>query len=247
MTGSCVEVNLPYTDDISHIKPEKMCQNVGSTLNVPRRRPCPWIVLTNDSFSAWPTTARWAVEISLPPPPVITKWKCSGATAVQPHEVREAHGALKPPTLCWLSTCQASNLLQHQHQNKNSALGASRHGFHGPASPVGARCGWPCALSLFTSSGENREKEKHQLHNSTKTQRHPEHQYLHPDGITGIGRGDVVIRHWGLRVVELGEMFVLHTLTLSWPPVFDCACWFRSNIWHSGRLMDSEWLPQIMK
>lgn len=25
MTGSCVEVNLPYTEDISHIKPEKMC------------------------------------------------------------------------------------------------------------------------------------------------------------------------------------------------------------------------------
>lgn len=247
MTGSCVEVNLPYTEDISHIKPEKMCQNVGSTLNVPRRRPCPWIVLTYDSFSAWPRTARWAVEISLPPPPVITKWKCSGATAVQPHEVREAHGALKPPTLCWLSTCQASNLLQHQHQNKNSVLGASRHGFHGPASPVGVRCGWPCALSLFTSSGENREKEKHQLHNSTKTQQHPEHQYLHPDAITGIGRGGVVIRHWGLRVVELGEMFVLHTLTLSWPPVLDWACWFRSNIWHSGRLMDSEWLPQIIK
>lgn len=67
MTGSCVEVNLPYTEDILHIKPEKMCQNVGSTLNVPRRRPCPWIVLTYDSFSAWPRTARWAVEISLPP------------------------------------------------------------------------------------------------------------------------------------------------------------------------------------
>lgn len=144
-------------------------------------------------------------KLVFPPPPVITKWKCLGATAVQPHEVREAHGALKPPTLCWLSTCQASNLLQHQHQNKNSVPGAWWHGFHGPASPVGVRCRWPCALSLFTSSSENREKEKHQLHNSTKTQQHPEHQYLHPDGITGIGRGDVVIRHWGLRVVELGE------------------------------------------
>lgn len=188
-------------------------------------------MLAYDSFSAWPRTARWAVQISLPT--AASYYKVKGATAVQPHEVREAPGALKPPTLCWLSTCRASNLLQHQHQNRNSAPGASWHGFHGPACPVGVRCRRPCALSLFTSSGENREKTPvTQLHKHTAAAPvSPSwwHYWYWP-----WGRCDSSLRTASGGAG--GEMFVLRT-----------ACWFRSNIWHSGRIMDSEWLPQIIK